>query len=69
MTTKKRTDPDATPVTMADVAPLNGATDESVAEPDASTDARPFISAGMASDLEQQGWTIDPSTGRKIVKE
>lgn len=61
---------DESPVTMADVAALNGvglAPDASeVRTLDASGDV--FISAGMASDLEQQGWTIDPATGRKIVK-
>lgn len=57
------------PVTMADVAALNGiqvAPDASV--PDA-TEKPPFISAGMQSDLDQVGWAIDPNTGRKIVKE
>lgn len=60
---------DSTGVTMADVAALNGvgiAPDES---PDAPADKPPFISAGMASDLEQQGWCVDPNTGKKIVKE
>lgn len=60
---------ESTPVTMADVAALNGiqvAPDTS--QPDA-TEKPVFISAGMQSDLDQQGWTIDPNTGRKIVKE
>lgn len=64
---------DKTAVTMADVAALQGiglAPDASevrvvaVDEGDA-----PFISAGMASDLEQQGWTLDPTTGRRIERE
>ena len=64
---------DKTAVTMADVAALNGiglAPDESdprVAPLTENGDV--FISAGMQSDLEQQGWTIDPATGRKIVRE
>ena len=61
---------DASPVTMADASALNGVDidppDESPAE---VADVRPFISAGMASDLENQGWTLDPTTGKKIVKE
>lgn len=58
-------------VTMADVASLNGIG----LAPDQSDERRvpvgevPFISAGMASDMEQQGWTLDPTTGRKIVRE
>ena len=63
---------DTTAVTMADVAALNGIG----LAPDASTvrivdvqAERPFISAGMASDLEYQGWTNDPLTGRLIQRE
>jgi hypothetical protein len=58
------------PVTMRDVAALNGIG----TAPDASgrktvgTEGL-FISAGMASDLDQQGWTIDPATGNKVVRE
>lgn len=57
-------------VTMADVAALHGiglAPDESVTR--TVTSGEVFISAGMASDLEQQGWAIDPTTGRKIVRD
>lgn len=56
-------------VTMGDVAALNGVG----LAPDASrvkevgTEGL-FISAGMASDLENQGWTLDPLTGNKVVK-
>ena len=56
---------------MADIAALNGIG----LAPDESTErAMPvgkvvFISAGMASDLEQQGWTIDPATGLKIERD
>lgn len=69
---------DKTSITMADVAALNGiglAPDESgrvdrgewtLAE---AQENGVFISAGMASDLEQQGFTLDPSNGRKIVRE
>lgn len=63
---------DTSAVTMADVAALNGiglAPDES--DPRITTlteDGDVFISAGMASDLEQQGWALDPTTGRKIVR-
>lgn len=62
---------DETPVTMADVASLNGiglAPDESDVRL-VDEHAKPFISAGMQSDLEAQGWCIDPATGRKIVRE
>lgn len=62
---------DGTPITMADVAALNGiglAPDRSDVRTVNVADVS-FISAGMASDLEQQGWTIDPSTGRKIVRD
>jgi hypothetical protein len=64
---------DETPVTMADVAALNGiglAPDESDARVAPLTeDGDVFISAGMQSDLEQQGWALDPTTGRKVVRE
>lgn len=63
---------DGTPVTMADVAALNGiglAPDTSdVRTVQVGADDAPFISAGMASDLEQQGWALDPVTGRKVVR-
>lgn len=63
---------DKTAVTMADVASLNGIG----LAPDASDprvtvlteDGDVFVSAGMQSDLEQQGWALDPTTGRKIVR-
>lgn len=58
------------PVTMADVAALHGiglAPDESVTRTVRSGEV--FISAGMASDLEQQGWAVDPNTGRKVERE
>lgn len=69
---------DKTSITMADVAALNGVGlapdtsgrvdrgDMTVAE---ARKAGVFISAGMASDLEQQGFTLDASNGRKIVRE
>lgn len=63
---------DESPVTMADVASLNGiglAPDESDVRLLADADAAPFISAGMQSDLDHQGWTVDPLTGKKIVKD
>jgi hypothetical protein len=63
---------DHTPVTMADVAALNGiglAPDRSDARVvTLDEDGDVFISAGMANDLEQHGWAIDPITGRKIVR-
>ncbi len=62
---------DSKPITMADVASLQGiglAPDASTVREVGAGDV-PFISAGMASDLEQQGWTIDPATGKKITKE
>lgn len=58
-------------VTMADVAALNGiglAPDESRVETVQASEAL-FISAGMASDLEQQGWAFDPTTGRRVERE
>lgn len=57
-------------VTMADVAALNGiglAPDES--DTRTVTSGKVFISAGMASDLEQHGWAVDPNTGRKVERE
>lgn len=63
---------DTSAVTMADVATLNGiglAPDESDERPLRRDDPPPFISAGMAYDLETYGWVVDPSTGKKIVKE
>lgn len=64
---------DETAVTMADVAALNGiglAPDESDARVAPLTEGGDvFISAGMQSDLEQQGWALDPTTGRKVVRE
>jgi len=57
-------------VTMADVAALNGV---GVA-PDASrvrtvkASEVPFLSEGLRTDLEHQGWALDPLTGNKIVK-
>lgn len=64
---------DKTSVTMADVAALHGiglAPDRSEVRVVAVGDEdAPFISAGMASDLEQQGWALDPATGRKVVRE
>ena len=63
---------DKTAVTMADVAALNGiglAPDSSDAQMVALDDeSAMFISAGMASDLEQQGWALDPTTGRRVVR-
>jgi hypothetical protein len=63
---------DKTSVTMADVAALNGiglAPDRSEVRVVAvGDDDAPFISAGMQSDLEQQGWALDPTTGRKVVR-
>lgn len=50
------------------VAALNGVEPEAVEQP-AGEPAKPFISAGMAADLDAQGWTIDPVTGRKIVRD
>lgn len=58
-------------VTMADVAALNGiglAPDESADRPMPVGEVV-FISAGMASDLEQRGWAVDPNTGRKVERE
>lgn len=62
---------DEKPVTMADVAAINGIGLAPDASPDVTVSPEdvPFISAGMASDLEQQGWTLDPLTGRKITRE
>lgn len=59
---------DGGPVTMADVAAINGIG----LAPDASRVAEVgpqdvFISEGMRNDLELNGWTIDPTTGRKVV--
>lgn len=57
-------------VTMGDVAALNGigvAPDASRVETVNASDL-PFMSAGMASDLEHYGWAVDPLTGRKVVK-
>lgn len=57
-------------VTMGDVAALNGV---GVA-PDASrvrtvkASEVPFLSEGLRTDLEHQGWALDPLTGNKIVK-
>lgn len=63
---------DKTAVTMADVAALNGiglAPDSSPVRVVAvDEEGAPFISAGMASDLEQQGWALDPVTGRRVVR-
>lgn len=58
-------------VTMADIASLQGigiAPDESAARVETLADV-PFVSAGMASDLEQQGWALDPTTGRKVERD
>lgn len=57
-------------VTMADIAALNGIG----LAPDTSdtrtvTSGEVFVSAGMASDMEQQGWALDPATGRKVVRD
>jgi hypothetical protein len=63
---------DTSAVTMADVAALNGiglAPDESDPRLLGKDDEKPFISAGMAYDLETYGWAVDPATGKKIVKE
>jgi hypothetical protein len=64
---------DGTAVTMKDVAALNGiglAPDRSdVRVVAVGEDEAPFISAGMQSDLEQQGWALDPTTGRRVVRE
>lgn len=57
-------------VKMADVASLQGiqvAPDASVVTTVARGDV-PFISEGMRFDLDQQGWAIDPMTGRKVVR-
>jgi hypothetical protein len=57
------------PVTMADVAALNGigaAPDASRVESVKAKDV--FVSEGMRNDLELHGWAIDPATGRKVVK-
>lgn len=46
--------------------------DESTAaEPEESTvdESLPFISAGVASDLEQRGWAGDPATGGMFRKD
>lgn len=62
---------DKSAMTMADVAALNGiglAPDVSVVvvvRPDAED---VFISEGQRVDMEEQGWTLDPLTGRKITK-
>lgn len=57
-------------ITLGDVAALNGvglAPDASrVVEVKASE--VPFLSEGLRTDLEHQGWALDPLTGRKIVK-
>lgn len=55
-------------VKRRDVAALNGVEPEAVEQP-ASEPAKPFISAGMASDLEIHGWCIDPRTGQKITRQ
>jgi len=73
MTTKQKADD--RPVTMKDVAALNGIG----AAPDASTitamsvdEARAagvFISAGMMSDIEAVGWTRSPGDGSVIASD
>lgn len=69
---------DTSAVTMADVAALNGiglAPDQSgrADRGDWTVEEAQkngvFISAGMASDLEQQGFTIDPANGRRIFRQ
>ena len=58
-------------VTMADVASLNGiglAPDGSLRGTVKASEV-PFISEGMRNDLEIQGFTLDPTTGRKIVRD
>ena len=59
-----------TPVTMADVAAIQGI----AVAPDASTVVEVaakdvFISEGMRNDLDIHGWAIDPNSGRKVVRE
>ncbi len=58
------------PVTMRDVASLNGiglAPDASRAREVKAEDVE-FMSEGTRTDLELYGFAIDPATGRKIVK-
>jgi len=59
-------------VTMADVASLQGigiAPDEPDVQLATVDDPDVFVSAGMASDLEQQGWALDPITGRRVERD
>lgn len=58
------------PVTMRDVASLNGiglAPDASRVREVKAEDVE-FMSEGTRTDLELYGFAIDPATGRKIVK-
>jgi hypothetical protein len=57
-------------VTLADVAAIQGvqiAPDASVVV-EVAEDEVPFVSAGMANDLEIYGHATDPMTGRKVVR-
>lgn len=57
-------------VTMGDVAALNGvgvAPDTSRVRTVKASEV-PFLSEGLRTDLEHQGWALDPLTGNKIVK-
>lgn len=59
------------PVTMRDVASLNGigiAPDVSRVREVKAEDVE-FMSEGTRSDLDLYGFAIDPATGRKIVKD
>jgi hypothetical protein len=38
-------------------------------KPDEAAVEQPFISAGVASDLEMQGWAGDPTTGGMFRKD
>lgn len=46
-----------------DFAPDEPEALEAVDEPERAAEPLPFISAGVASDLEMQGWAGDPTTG------
>ena len=69
MTTKRKEDPapdELAGVTTRDVSALNGGVEP---EPAPAAPDKPFISAGMAHDLDTVGWATDPATGKKITKE
>jgi hypothetical protein len=53
-------------VKMDDIAALTGAQVSTGAKPDKP---EPFLSAGMADDIERVGYAYDPSSGAKFIKD